>query len=382
MTVFQRNFDAWDKDNNGLLTPAEVDGAIADAKLSGEDAAAAATLKCVSRDNLYRVRRLDVATIKDDLRIIKPENRSAVVSDELFTPDWQRSFEIVLKRGAANRAGAASPSPNIDNLAINGVGSVAFVAVLGGILLQRPELARGMVSAGAEAGTWKVVTPLWTKEFGPITEAQALACSTSGDAWARVIECGTDSLRTERFPQLTYNGKVANFDDRFICVQDYIRLLSGKQSTTTYFRKPSGTRSRTGWGYNPVGSPSGLASTVLQNLAPALAKKRIAFALTDNVTMIAGGANRPESMGPLPPGIPSFATITITSIDAKAKTITLWGLGSSEFTPKGGASLTNGYPTSKGMWTMPLTDFVQVFAGFVVEGENPAVLPGQTRGKK
>lgn len=66
VTVFQRNFDAWDKDDNGLLTPAEVDGAIADAKLSGEDAAAAATLKCVSRDNLYRIRRLDVATIKDD----------------------------------------------------------------------------------------------------------------------------------------------------------------------------------------------------------------------------------------------------------------------------------------------------------------------------
>lgn len=107
VTVLQRNLKAWDKDRNNQLNPTEVDAALADPKLTGDDAAAIATIKSLSRDDSYRIRRVDIATIKDDIRLNLPANRGNYFNDDWFSPDWQKGFEEARARGQAFRSGGA-----------------------------------------------------------------------------------------------------------------------------------------------------------------------------------------------------------------------------------------------------------------------------------
>jgi len=378
---------AWDKDKNGSLGPIEIDAVLADPKVTGDDAAAAAAIKCVARDRFYRVRRIDLATVKDDLRAA--QNPNPAVSEEWFTADWQAAFEAARKRGQAfNAAGASAGvvagAPNFAKMEIDAWGSSAFASVLAGVMLQRPDAVAAMVKESEKGLT--VTTPLWSQQFGPITEGQAAACSTTGQSWVRAVECGLDVLNGERFPQAVYDGQVADFGARFARVQMYITLLTGKQSKVNLFRKATGMRTKDGWKYEPEGSPDGLASQSSQIIGQVLAQKRLAIAMTHWGAIVAATVKGPATSGPLPRGIPGYTCFTIVSLDAKQKTITLWSPYGNDNAPGGagasGGAAANGHAMTNGQWTMPLNDFVLVFAGYVVEDQNAAALPGQSRGRK
>jgi len=57
----------------------------------------------------------------------------------------------------------------------------------------------------------------------------------------------------------------------------------------------------------------------------------------------------------------------VTGYDPKADRIALWNPHGQTFSPKGTPGLQNGYPTKEGRFTMPLTDFMQAFAGLAFE---------------
>ncbi len=379
VTVLQRNFKAWDKDKNLMLSPLEIDAALADPQLSGDDAAAAGTIKCVARDACFRVRRVDIATIKDDLRIVQTRKPDDIFNDDWFTPDWQAAFEVARKR--IRDLPHPVEEPKLSSIRVDPYGNDAFVAALGAFLIQNPNLALATVRPLPDNKV-QMTAPLFARPFGPITVAQIASTSTTGNAWACAMECGIDSLNHDRFPQASYDGRIVSFEDSFVCAQNYIMLLVGKQSNITAFRTATGTRTREGWRFKALGSPEGLASTTSQILTDALKKKRMAIALSHGVAMTAANSKGPTSYGSLPPGFTTYSYVAIVSIDPKAKTITLWHPNGANFSPDGPPSLLNGYPTTGGKWTMPLNDFVLAFSGFVLEGQNDATLNGQTRGKR
>jgi len=378
--VLQRNLKAWDKDRNNMLSPLEIDAALADPKLTGDDAAAAGTIKCVARDGRWRVRRVDVATIQDDLRIVRNRKPGDVFNEDWFTPDWQEAFEVARKRGKAMDT-PFSP-PDLNTLKVDPYGSDVFIAVLGATVNWDAPLAQSTVYSLPD-GKVQLMLPLWKKPFGPITDAQAMSVSTTGNAWAAAVQCGVDLLNQERFPQAAYDGRVLNFDESFAKVQSWFAILMGNQATITTFRSATGTRKKDGWEYRPLGSPEGLASQVLQVLGKGVGRGAypMAIALTHGSAIVAANAKGPASQGPLPRGIGQYSYFAIVGIDAKAKTITLWSPRGGNFAPEGGASIVNGYATTNGKWTMPLNDFVLVFSGMVVENQNKATLPGQNKGR-
>ncbi len=378
VTVLQRNLKAWDKDRNNMLSPLEIDAALADPKLTGDDAAAVGTIKCVSRDNRYRVRRVDVATIQDDLRIVRNRKPTDVFNEDWFTPDWKEAFEVARKRIKAR--GEPFQPPDLASLRVDPYGSDVFIAVLGATVNWDAPLAQSTVYSLPD-GKMQLMLPLWKKPFGPITEAQAASVSTTGNAWACAVQCGVDLLNQERFPQATYDGRVLNFEESFAKVQSWFAILLGKQGTITTFRSATGVRKKDGWEYRPLGSPDGLASQISQVFGQARGTKPMAVALTHGSAIVAPSTRGPASQGPLPKGIAAYSYFVIVSMDAKAKTITLWSPRGGNFTPQGTPSVVNGYPTTNGKWTMPLNDFVLVFSGFVVENQNKATLPGQSKGR-
>lgn len=379
ITVLQRNFGAWDKDRNNQLSPQEIEAALADPKLSGDDAAAAGTIKCVSRDGRMRIRRIDIATIKDDLRIVQSRKPNDGFTEDWFAPDWQEAFTIARKRGQA--IGTPFQEPDLASLRADAVGNDALIATLGAQLALTPEVARVTVYSLPD-GKLQLMLPLWKKPFGPITEAQTAGASTTGNVWARAVECGIDLLNQERFPQAAYDGRIMTFEETFARAQNCIRLLAGNQSSITAFRSATGMRNRDGFEYRPLGTSDGLASQASQILGKALTQKQIAIALTHGAAIIGASAKGPASPGPLPRGIKPYSYFAIVSMDPKTKTITLWSPTGANFSPTGDASAVNGYPTVNGKWTMPLNDFTLVFSGFVVESNNKATLPGENRGRR
>ncbi|MBS0188438.1 MAG: hypothetical protein JSS51_10230 [Planctomycetes bacterium] len=378
VTVLQRNFKAWDKDKNGLLSPAEIEEVLTDPKLKGEDAAAAATVKCVARDKFYVVKRVDVPTIKEDIRLTSKRERGREPGDDWLLPNWQQAFTVVWWRVMNwDEAKGAGVPTDISTLGIHYYGSRVFPVVLAGLVTQQPQAAQGMVSAGVGGGKTKIETPLWSVEIDPVTIAQGASCSTFGNAWARTVECGLDAFNAERFPQATFNGKTATFENLFHIVQDYITLLTGRQSTVMYFRAATGGRNGQQFDYQPLGNPEGLATSLVQPVGQALTKKRVVVARGDNNTMMGANTKGPAKLVSLPPGIPPFVCATVLSMDAK--NITLWMVDSGNFSPKGAPSITNGYAITGGKLTMPVTDFVQVFSGIVIETDSAGSIPGQSR---
>ncbi len=67
------------------------------------------------------------------------------------------------------------------------------------------------------------------------------------------------------------------------------------------------------------------------------------------------------------PGLHGKHAYAVTGYDHKADRIALWNPHGQTFTPKGTPGLENGYPTRDGRFAMPLTDFMQVFAGLAFE---------------
>lgn len=196
-----------------------------------------------------------------------------------------------------------------------------------------------------------------------------------------MVEFGVDALSRERFAKPAYDGNIANFSGRFAVLQNYIMLLTGKQSKATPFRRATGVRKQDGWSYEPEGTADGLASTASQILSQALGQKRVAFAVTGGTAIVPPNVKGPASQGPMSKGIERFSYFTIVSVDPKAKTITLWSPDGKDFAPSGAPSMVNGYAMTDGKWTMPLNEFVLVFGGMVVEDQNNATLPGQGRGR-
>lgn len=378
VAVLQRNFKAWDRDRNNVLTPAEIDAALADPKLTGDDAAAAGAIKCVTRSGRYRIRRIDLATINDDLRIVRSRKPGDVFNDDWFAPDWQKAFEIARKR--ADAIGAPFAEPSLETLQVDPIANASLIAALGSMLNANAGLARATVYSLPD-GKVQLMLPLWKKPFGPITIAQTAGASTTGNVWARAVECGIDLLNQERFPQANYDGKTPAFERGFERAQSDIRLLMGHQSDVTTFRGATGGRNAGGFEYAPKGSPDGLASQTTQILGPALTGRRMAMAITHGSAIYPANAKGPASQGPLPPGLDQYSFCAILGIDPQAKTITMWNPRGTNFAPTGAPSISNGYPMTNGRWTMPLNDFVQVFSGIVVENNNTATLPGQSKGR-
>ena len=70
---------------------------------------------------------------------------------------------------------------------------------------------------------------------------------------------------------------------------------------------------------------------------------------------------------PATPGLTSRHIYALLAYDPVNDTIDLWKLHGNEFNPKGPSGLSNGYPTRKGLFTIPVPEFAQLFSGMAFE---------------
>jgi len=86
--------------------------------------------------------------------------------------------------------------------------------------------------------------------------------------------------------------------------------------------------------------------------------------------LVTCGTNKPTT-----PGITPNHAYAILGYDAASDTLRLWNPHGQKFTPKGAPGLTTGYPTEGGLFTIPLSDFVNQFTGVSIETDEATPSP-------
>jgi hypothetical protein len=77
-----------------------------------------------------------------------------------------------------------------------------------------------------------------------------------------------------------------------------------------------------------------------------------------------------ERQGKYPKGIASNHAYAVLGVQGEK--IKVWNPWGNHFTPKGTPGLENGYPTEKGVFTVGLNDFCQIFGDVTIETGQPA----------
>ena len=108
-------------------------------------------------------------------------------------------------------------------------------------------------------------------------------------------------------------------------------------------------------------NPAKLAAKVREKVPAALKAGRI----------VATGTSEEKQ----PPGIICKHAYAVLAYDPKSDTLTLWNPHGNTYSPRGGKEpgLASGYPTSRGIFELPVEEFVRIFNGVTIETDRAAV---------
>ena len=359
--VVLRNFATWDADHDGMLTVAEVENLVRNPKITGEDAAAVATL-----DMLARKTRTTAAPLvtKEYLTQYAADPHSATY------PGYEKRFELCAKRIAATpNAMYTSPSaPQLKSVCQGMIGDCFFVSVVGAMLNRDPNQVRSMISQRPD-GSSDVVFPAGQHAHVlPITDTEvALSGNSLGTGrWLATLESGFANIRRDMKKTddaaLTRATPAIAEPDPTILATDIIRTGGSMHMVIEFL---------TGHAIGHVilrhgGVKEMPTAAEQQPLLPAI-RTGVSEALRDKRLVGTG-----TTLDARPKGISGDHAYAIVGYDAATDRITIWNPHGVDFSPKGEPGLVNGYPTVNGIFTMPLLEFAQVFEAVNWELNEPS----------
>ena len=416
VTVIMRDFPSWDRNHDGVLSTDEVDRAVRDPAVAGDDAAAAAAVKLLAQNKKLPVPLppLTLAYFSDyDRQALALRRRRATteptgaaalaqtvdtVQSAAATRPAARSarlpadFDLYF---AASRARIARGGPApwtgrfvLDHTRQGPLGDCYFVAAVGAMVDRHPERLTDLVAPTPD-GRYRVAFPTTRPvTLGKLSDAElAISSTTSGDGmWLALLEQGFGRGRAL--------GRVGRDDVEGVdeirnggSITASIRLLTGHRAKQVVFRRTVESRRAVADQVLPM---------VRQELSSALSDGRLVLAAVAGpttpttqptsrpgttrpaalVALMAQAATRPATTRPVivgtpvpvPPDISTKHAYAILAYDAKADTVTIWNPHGQQFRPKGTPGVANGYPTDHGRFTVPLTEAYQFLTSLAIEG--------------
>jgi hypothetical protein len=208
VTVVLRNWTAWDRNHDDRLSLEEIDLVVLDRSVTGDDAAAAGTLKLISR----RKQMKDVALTKDyfqkynrqrptkaaaptkeaaELLTVDILNQDSETANRSVTspPDWDLYFSAGKNR-IARAAGGWTGRFILDHLRQGPLSDCFFISSLGSLLVQRPEQLKSLITPLPD-GTFRASFPGRARFIvRRPTDAELAISSVSADdgCWLAVME--------------------------------------------------------------------------------------------------------------------------------------------------------------------------------------------------
>lgn len=364
--VVGTNFDSWDANKDGVLTPDEVDRWVGDPAVTGESAAAIATIKLAMRRKTDPITKLS----RDALAAVppaagggggaSPSDLPVEADEENFDPrtaaDLQKRFRGALRRIERRRDEAfTDATPDIGAFHQGPLGDCYFVSMVGALAYHDPAKVAGMITELSD-GSHRVDFPgaKLPATVPPLTDAQIVIASTAGKdgLWLPIIENGFGEVRKSTKPERE-DDEATDLIAKGGYSGESIELLTGHDATRL---------SLGGVPDKPLSDAElDQRSERLRKMLPGLlAEKRL----------VALGTGKKAK---LPPGVNPSHAYAVLAFDAATDEVKIWNPHGNSFKPKGEPGLENGYPTKGGLFKVPTADLVRIFRGIVWETDKPAV---------
>ena len=341
IATVRENFARWDLDHDGSLSSNELDAAVADPRMTNQNAAAAAALKRASRLK------------KTPLPPLTLENIAAVTAQR--RPDLALMFHEGLLRIAAvtNRALFADGLPKLETIHQGKLGNCFCLAPLGAMVQRDPAQVAAMFTAGTN-GDYCVRLGKKSVEVAPPTDAEIALTSSNEHAgvWVNLYEKAVGTARNDDRPQ------EARLDSPF----DALARGGSAGTMLAYITGHDIQRFSFKFAKAPA-SPTNDFPAKLTELRMKLRAARQA-----NRLMTTG------TIKPTTPGLTPNHAYAVLDYDATADLVRLWNPHGQDFKPKGAPGSETGYVTTNGVFQIPLAEFVKQFSGmaFEVAGEEPS----------
>jgi hypothetical protein len=335
--VIERAFARWDRDQNEKLSLEEINRAVIDPKIKGEEAAAIASLR-----RAYRIESNKLAdSTKTELFALA--NLNPVPSGK---PPLQKNFEAGLTRlSKLNRELFPNGKPDINALNQGKLGDCFCLAPLGAICHRDASDVKNWIAANPD-GTYRVTFGETVYTVSAPTDCELIlsASAESNGIWVNVYEKAVGMFRLQELPEdqrpitaldlLTKGGSAGTM----------LSIVTGKpieRFPLTIFKSEKSS---------PEEKKAKL-DELRKTLIDAFFQRRLVTTGTNKI------------IDPKPPDINGNHAYAIIGYDEKSDRIKIWNPHGQNFTPKGDPGLQNGYATQDGVFEMPLSEFVQVFAG-------------------
>jgi hypothetical protein len=379
-TVAQ-HFDAWDADDDLTLSPDEIDRACIDPKVTGAAAAAIAAIKRVVRsgsyelppltlDGLTKAQRTRAAAPKADAptpasagdadRADSGETRPAAGAPKR-APNFAASFRSGLSRiQTTPRVLFADDTPDLDACRQGPIGDCWLLASVGAFVHRDPKALQELVTATKDGFRVRFADGQ-SVDVAPLTDAELALSGTTGDEglWLPVVEKAMGQLRQLQNPQ-KHTADTASDALAGGSTATVLRMLTGKTTERLAFHKKV-PATKTPPPKPPAAEPAdtveALATKAHDALAAAFADKRLVTCSTNTAAH--------------PPGIAGKHAYAVLGYDAAAQVVTVWNPHGRSRKVDGEPGLHHGYATTKGVFALPLREFVQAFSSMAWETSTP-----------
>lgn len=345
--VVKAHFADWDRDGDAVLGADEIDRACTDPKVVGEAAAAIASLKRVVRAGTFAVPPLTVEGITQPAPVAekKPPN---------FASTYARSLQRIRGTG---RALFVDPTPDLDACRQGPIGNCWFVASIGAFVHRDPDALLAMIKE-VDGGYVVTFSGGRREHVAALTDAELALCGTTGDEglWLPVLEKAMGQIRIDGNPK-KYTAQTASDALAGGSTATVIKLLTGHQTARIALHKRVRANVTPQPAAENVAPPAELAVKVRAALLEASQARRLMNCSTNTAKH--------------PPGIASKHAYAILGYDRERDVVTVWNPHGNTRTVKGEPGLANGYATKRGVFALPMLEFVQAFSSVVVETGEP-----------
>jgi hypothetical protein len=389
VTVVLRDFDQWDANHDGVLSIDEINKLVMDPAVKGEDAAALASLKLLSRNpkitlpdltrayfTEYNQKALAVfshhatAQPADAIGATVDTVGSAATSQPAvrsarLSPDFDLYFNAGQQRIARGGPVRFTGRFVLEDTRQGPLGDCFFVASITSLAYHDPARFEKIITPQND-GSYLVNLPNANPITVPAPTDSELAISsttTNDGTWLAILE--------QAFGKYKARQKGEDIAD----VEGTEIIRSGGDSMPTIRALTGHTSERFSFGKS-VEYRNANAGKMLPRVREALLR-----GLADHRIMTAGGIIRPkptdkpaaENAGtptPIPPDILADHVYAILNYDKANDVVELWNPHGEHFEPKGPAGIQYGYPTEHGRFKLPLSEAYQFFGCFTIEGSS------------
>lgn len=341
--IVEARFSHWDRNRDGKLTADEVDHLVNNHEITGDEAAAVASLHVYLRDHGPMTRLDKEQLLQAASKKTAAERRDLANKSQHFAEHYEGFRHHIAK---APRELFVGDAPRVQGMSQGHLGDCYFVSTIGAAVNSNPTRLRGIFHPHPDGSCDLVFLSGHRTTVKKLTDAQLALGSSAGDqgVWLNVLEQGLGQMgiiaKKKRPDDLAIDTIGRGGDPGKV-----INLLSGRKSDTLE-----------------------LGGRHANDPATVVKLRTLLRGATAGRFLVGCGVGKPPSV---PPGIVKDHAYAVLGYDPATDSAVVWNPWGNHFQPKGPPGLEHGYATDHGRFEVPLRDFVHIFGYVEYETTHP-----------